>query len=481
MARVAVPPHRLIRTTSSFSAIPAIVLVAMAALGLVGVGVAILILLLVIVGTAGVVWLYLSDLRAVEDYVEQLAREGHAETPVMRKHGSLPGLATTIGHLSRSWDRHQERLAQLSESTDMILENLPQPLVLIDAQRRVVRATLAARELLGDVSRGDDLAALLRHPDLLEATDRVIAGGAREEVEITLSIPINRTFSAWVVPLPATASDGTMAILSLYDMTSRRRSDQMRVDFIANASHELRTPLSVLLGGIKTLRGAASDDPEAQEKFLALMDFQAERMSRLVDDLLSLSRIEMNEHRAPSQRLDVSKVVRQVADALDMPAGARNVRITVEAPEVLPPVLGDESELTQLFQNLIDNAIKYGGEGSAVTVSFRAAAGERPVGYGAAGDALEVTVADQGEGIPPEHIPRLTERFYRVDTGRSREMGGTGLGLAIVKHIIGRHRGALQIRSTPGEGSRFSVFLPMAPATGEEPVAGPERHEVEQP
>jgi two-component system phosphate regulon sensor histidine kinase PhoR len=228
----------------------------------------------------------------------------------------------------------------------------------------------------------------------------------------------------------------------------------MRADFIANASHELRTPLSTLIGFLETLAGPAREDTEARARFLPIMLEQARRMARLVSDLLSLSRIELHEHTPPTGRVDLTAILHGVADALEIKAKNRGMAIRIEADR-LPPVLGDADELAQVFQNLIDNAVKYGSRNSEVRVM--------------AGPA-EV---DRGEGIPREHLPRLTERFYRVDSARSRELGGTGLGLAIVKHIVNRHRGHLEIESAPGEGSRFTVYLRTAADQSQPAAASP--------
>jgi len=232
----------------------------------------------------------------------------------------------------------------------------------------------------------------------------------------------------------------------------------MRADFVANVSHELRTPLSSLLGFVETLRGPARDDAEARDNFLGIMHEQAERMTRLIEDLLSLSRIEMDEHSRPDTPVDMHRVLAKVEDMLTMKARDRHMAIRITAPDAPAAVPGDEDQLTQVFQNLIDNAIKYGGENTPVEIVV-----DQP-------DATQVsiTVIDHGAGIPREHLPRLTERFYRVDAARSRQLGGTGLGLAIVKHIIARHRGQLDITSAEGEGSSFTVTLPaVVQDTGE--------------
>jgi two-component system phosphate regulon sensor histidine kinase PhoR len=251
--------------------------------------------------------------------------------------------------------------------------------------------------------------------------------------------------------------------LILHDLTAIRRGEQMRADFVANASHELRTPLAALSGFIDTLRGHAKDDPVAQENFLEIMSAQAQRMSRLIGDLLSLTRIELNEHVPPVGRVDMEGLVREAVAALEPLAKAETIAVTIAAPRGLPPVAGDRDELVQTLQNLIHNAIKYGREGGHVWITL-----------GLAGEQVSVAVKDDGEGIPAIAVPRLTERFYRVDVKRSRERGGTGLGLAIVKHIVNRHHGRLQIESRQGEGSTFTILLPaLAAEKAPEKAAAP--------
>ena len=295
------------------------------------------------------------------------------------------------------------------------------------------------------------VSAVLRNPDVLAAIDQASHAACQANVPFTLPVPIERHFQAYAARIsvapPVTA-------LLLHDLTAMRRSEQMRADFIANASHELRTPLAAVSGFIETLRGHAKDDEVARDQFLDIMGVEAARMRRLIDDLLSLTRIEMNEHVPPEGRIELEGVVREAAAALK-PLARRTDHITVEiASRGLPQVMGEHDELIQLFQNLIHNAIKYGRENGHVWISSRPA----PDGQ------VFVAVRDDGEGIASSAMPRLTERFYRVDVKRSREQGGTGLGLAIVKHIVSRHQGRLQIESKLGDGSTFTVFLPAAPA-----------------
>ena len=248
---------------------------------------------------------------------------------------------------------------------------------------------------------------------------------------------------------PVGAAPG-MILLVFQDLTPLRRSEEMRVDFVANASHELRTPLAALSGFIDTLLGSAREDAEARNRFLAIMKAQANRMTRLIGDLLSLSRVELNEHMHPETPVDLVPVVRQVIDGLQTLATDRNVGIVISPPDAPVMVPGDRDELTRVFENLIENALKYGASGKRVDVKCAATSSE----------AL-VTIRDYGPGIAAEHIPRLTERFYRVDVTQSRAEGGTGLGLALVKHILNRHRGKLSIESEAGKGATFAVRLPL--------------------
>ncbi len=226
----------------------------------------------------------------------------------------------------------------------------------------------------------------------------------------------------------------------------------MRADFVANASHELKTPIAGLAGFIETLRGPARDDAGARERFLGIMAEQADRMRRLVDDLLMLSRIEQHEHARPDAAIDLASVLKGVLDLLQLKASSRKVALELSLAAELPHAIGDYDELTIVFQNLVDNALKYAKPATTVRVLAR------PAGEG----RVAVAVSDEGDGIPANHLPRLTERFYRVDAARSRQLGGTGLGLAIVKHVVNRHRGRLDIQSTPGKGSTFTVTLPAA-------------------
>jgi two-component system phosphate regulon sensor histidine kinase PhoR len=406
----------------------------------------------------------LGVLQAVRGYAEDLVG-GSAEPPtVARRYGIARELVAAITKLQR-WGRDSiSELRGLVETRETVLDSVPDPLLMLDANGRVVRANLSARQLLGKQLNGRDLASVLRNPVVLDAVATVLAGGPARLVDLSLSDPVERDFSVGVQPLPTRAPDGTTALLSMHDVTSLRRAEQMRADFVANASHELRTPLASLIGFIETLRGPARDDEEARDRFLGIMQEQATRMGRLVADLLSLSRIELNEHLPPIHAIALGAILDNLAATFELQAARRKVRIQVDCPTSLPDVVGEEDELAQLFQNLIDNALKYGRPGTVVRIAAQRAS-RTPGGFPRAPHgAVAVSVADEGDGIAREHLPRLTERFYRVDPARSKQAGGTGLGLAIVKHIVNRHRGALTIESEVGSGSTFTVFLPAAGA-----------------
>ena len=358
---------------------------------------------------------------------------------------------------TRIWrDRVAAAEAQVA-GVESAITALPDPVILIDRHRRIVRANAAWAGFIGAVAEPRDLASALRNPALLAAADAVLAGEHVRTVEFAVSVPVARLLEARLARIDGPSLDGAAAVITLHDITALKRADEMRADFVANAGHELKTPLSTLLGFIETLRGPARDDAAARERFLGIMHEQAGRMARLVDDLLSLSRIELNEHVAPTARVALGPILDSIAATLELRAAERGMRIELSLPDDLPDVQGERDELAQVFQNLLDNAVKYARRDSTVTVT--AGAGDRALPA-----MVWVAVADHGEGIPNEHLPRLTERFYRIDNARSRELGGTGLGLAIVKHVLNRHRGRLEIASTLGQGSTFMIWLRAAPA-----------------
>jgi two-component system, OmpR family, phosphate regulon sensor histidine kinase PhoR len=347
-----------------------------------------------------------------------------------------------------------------------VIETVSDPLMLLDGTGRVIFANRAMHAVVGTEAEGKHVSAVMRAPAVLQAIEHTSATGEPSNVELVERVPVERHYEAQVT---RTDHAPHLTALLLHDLTALKRAEQARADFIANASHELRTPLASLTGFIETLRGHARDDEAAREKFLAIMQEEAERMRRLIDDLLSLTRIELNEHVPPSGEVQLGDIVRDAVATLAPIATVEDVALVPDIPPNLPPVRGERDDLLQVFQNLIHNGIKYGKPGGHVWITLGVPA--EVSAYGRGGRTMvSATVRDDGEGIPREAIPRLTERFYRVDIKRSRERGGTGLGLAIVKHIVNRHQGRLSIESRPGEGSTFTILLPIAAAEENAPA-----------
>lgn len=329
---------------------------------------------------------------------------------------------------------------------------VPLPCLAVSREERVVAANAAAQAMFGADMLGRHPAIVFRQPALLEAVEAALGRGEARQVRQTIPGPSHdRVNRVTVAPVAG------HALCSFQDISELEQMGQMRREFVANVSHELRTPLTALMGFIETLKGAARNDPAARDRFLTIMEREAGRMNRLVRDLLHLSRVEAEERVRPDQRQDLAGLVRQAAAALAPTAAQAGVALEVEGAGQPLEALADPDQMTQVLTNLIENAIRYGGAGKVVTVRLMRTDGAAGMGAGAA----RIEVIDRGEGIDPVHIPRLTERFYRVDTHRSREKGGTGLGLAIVKHIVNRHRGRLQIESRQGQGSTFSVTIPL--------------------
>ncbi|WP_343525114.1 ATP-binding protein [Sphingomonas sp.] len=347
-------------------------------------------------------------------------------------------------------DREDPVSPLLEEALDAIVE----PVLLIE-RGRVVLANRAARQLLGAHIVGDDARIAIRHP---AAAERLLTGGPTEPDQPISLVGLGSLDQRWEMRIADTT--GGQRIVHLIDQTGQDVAERMRVDFVANASHELRTPLASILGFIETLGDEAGEDAEIRARFLKVMFDEARRMQRLVEDLISLSRIEADKYRLPAQPVDLGEVIHHVWEELLDSGSTRASDIQCHIAETLPPIAGDRAQLSQMLHNLIGNAMKYGRADTPVTVTL-----DRD------GPMLRLAVADRGEGIAAGHLPRLTERFYRVDSGRSRTLGGTGLGLAIVKHIVERHRGRLEIASEVGVGSTVTVRLP--------PLKSPDKPAIE--
>ena len=343
-------------------------------------------------------------------------------------------------------------------SVSAVVAGMPDPAMLLDRAGRVLHLNAAAAQLAPALRKNELAQFALRSPEIITALREAIATSEPRRTTYLDAVPVDRWMELIITPVPVpTLYGGTdkCMLLTFHDQTPLRRVEEMRADFVANASHELRTPLAALSGFIDTLQGPAKEDARARERFLGIMHTQAIRMARLIDDLLSLSRVELSAHVRPDTLVDLVPIIRQVADGLEPLARERQVVIEIDLPETPVSIAGDREELLRLFENLIENALKYGASGGKVIVSLTSA------NSGEGAPEIRVLVRDFGPGIAPEHLPRLTERFYRVDVGDSRAQGGTGLGLSLVKHILARHRGRLLIESVPKNGATFTACFPQ--------------------
>jgi two-component system phosphate regulon sensor histidine kinase PhoR len=383
----------------------------------------------------------------------------------------IGGAALVPWHLHQSVPNSEDMIGVRPAETPVVqalVGGMPDAAVLLDRAGRVLHFNTAAAQLAPALRKNELALFALRSPEIIAALREAIATRQPQRASYVDHVPIDRWMELIVTPLSLpTAFGGSeyCILMTFHDQTALRRVEEMRADFVANASHELRTPLAALSGFIDTLQGPAREDPKARERFLGIMHAQATRMARLIDDLLSLSRVELSAHVRPEKLVDVVPLVRQVVDGLEPLASERQVAIELALPPSPVMIAGDTEELLRVFENLIENGLKYGASGGRVVVSLA-----EPGIDDAAGE-VRLAVRDFGPGIPPEHLPRLTERFYRVDVGDSRAQGGTGLGLSLVKHILNRHRGRLVIESLPGQGATFTACFPAAKTASVETAA----------
>lgn len=406
---------------------------------------------------------YLADLSALTKYVEQLALDKRIQAPALSFLSNVEELSGAVNQLHASWEAKKMHLEAAIVEGKIVFDTLPDMIVMIDSNFRIIRANSAAHITFGRSLNNRKLEEIIHDPLLFSFIKWVMHDKKGKDIELFLPELMGRHYIVRIEKFPVHSPGGISIIMVMHDVTEAKRSEQMFMDFVANASHEIRTPLTGIVGFIETLRTTAKDDPEVQEKFLSVMAQQADRMTRLVSDLLSLSKIEMNANTQPTETVDIQEIIESSKRQVDWNAKERHVEIQCDIERDLPLVVGDSNELIQVFSNLFGNAIKYGHADSVIKVRayLTDIIPKDAINVKGISTAVAVSVQDRGEGIPPEHIPRLTERFYRVDTGRSRKVGGTGLGLAIVKHIIKRHHGALNIESKLGEGSMFTVYLPV--------------------
>lgn len=393
----------------------------------------------------GLVFMTLAGLAVIDPWIGMLACAAivaiAAIVPETSESASGVAPGTSTGELA------------FADAVRHFADALPDPSMVIDRRSIIVHLNPHAARHFPGVVTGSPIAFTLRFPQLIAAIEAARLGAA-QTIELHQTVPTETWYKATVAPLaPGDPVNDGVLVITLQSLTEEKRLEALRTDFIANASHELRTPLTSLVGFIDTLLGPAANDKAARERFLSLMRGQAARMSKLIEDLLSLSRIEMRQHMRPTAPVELGTLVREVAEGLSKLAeDSAGTKLNVQVPAEPVIVSGDRDELYEVFENLIDNAIKYGADGDTIDITLSPDAGRT-------GFSAVVSVVDHGAGVAAEHVPRLTERFYRVDADTSRKKKGTGLGLAIVKHIVTRHHGLLSIKSQPGQGTRVEVLL----------------------
>jgi two-component system, OmpR family, phosphate regulon sensor histidine kinase PhoR len=416
----------------------------------------------IFVATGLLIYPFLSNVSSLTYYVNEIAQDKRVAAPDLSFLGSAAELSLALKKLQSSWDVKKKQMETIITEREILVDTLPDILIMVNDEKKIVRTNRAARAIFGQNLAGKQLKDVIGSTYLMDAISSVIHDLKGREIEFRIEDPVVRDFLAIIERFPVPTAGGISTVITMNDITELKSVEQMRADFVANASHELRTPLASIKGFVETLLGPARDDEPARIEFLKIMLEQADRMQQLIGDLLSLSKIEMNIHSVPTDPMDLGHVLRKETETLKRMAAEKNVRLVLNIHDNLPQVKGESNELAQVVHNLVSNAIKYGHADSDVTIGAKVTS-ELPqdINMRNLTRVVALSVRDQGDGIPKQHLPRLMERFYRVDSARTRQVGGTGLGLAIVKGIVQRHRGAIVVDSVVGEGTCFTVYLPM--------------------
>jgi len=462
MQKTMVPFNTLVKTVLVITSPALLILVLYVILGTLSVPESIYAYVVIFVASGLLSYPFLSNVSALTHYVNELAQDKRAIAPDLSFITTAAELSEALKRLQASWDVKKKQMETIITEREILVDTLPDILIMVNDEKKVVRTNRAARAIFGQNLAGKYLKDVIASPYLLDGLNSVIHDLKGREIEFRIEEPVIRDFLAIIERFPVPTAGGISTVITMNDITELKSVEQMRADFVANASHELRTPLASIKGFVETLLGPAKDDTQAREEFLKIMLEQADRMQQLIGDLLSLSKIEMNAHTVPTGSVDLAQLVRKEADNLKRNAADKNMRVVLNIHDNLPQVKGEGNELGQVIHNLVSNAIKYGYADSDVTVTLKATTDlPQDLNMRNLTRVVQCSVRDQGDGIPKQHLPRLMERFYRVDSARTRQIGGTGLGLAIVKGIINRHRGAITIDSVVGEGSVFTVYLPI--------------------
>jgi two-component system, OmpR family, phosphate regulon sensor histidine kinase PhoR len=467
-ALLARPPayyRKLLKATTLLSIVPTMVIAILIIYGKLSINEGVIGFLAVLVGSIFFAKPYMDDLSTLTEYVENLLLDKDVAMPSLSFLGSVEELSESVQNLHNSWERKQLRLGAALAESSIIFDTIPDILIMLGHDMKIIKANKAANKLFRRQVEGMPISKIIKTPNLTDAITSVMENKRSENIECTVARNnITRDFQVSIEDFPVYTNSGIAAILVLHDITEAKRTRQMIKDFVANASHELRTPLTSISGFIENLR-EMREDKKTRKQFLDIMYEQSERMGALVNDLLSLSKVEMDEGNAPTDHVKIPALIKATIRRLTHLAEKKNMTISYKSTDKLPEILGDEDGLSQILTNLISNSIKYGYPNTQITVAASALQ-NRPepdsLVFGNQKNVIAISVEDKGEGIPDEHLPRITERFYRVNKMRSRNIGGSGLGLAIVTHILNRHHGKLHIESIEGEGSKFTIYLPAA-------------------
>ena len=404
------------------------------------------------------------ELQQIKRYITSMAKsEEFDEKAMTLSEQDAKEIVEAVNAMHRFWAQKTDILEAQTISDTAVLDSLPDPIIVIDRAGNILGANLSARTSFGKNITNKNIDKLFRSNNFINAVSKVLNKESKSENLIFYTDPPeSQKLYAHIKQLPWLSKGKAVAVISIYDMTKSMKIEKMQSDFVANASHELRTPLSIISGFIETLQTSAKDDADARDKFLKIMAEQAEYMSSLIENLLSLSRIELNQDQQPTDKVEVLDIAEEVAQALSIKATEREMKIRIFSDDNLPPVIGDKAQIKQVIQNLTDNAVKYGLSGTEVTIRLKnaekiPASKSLKVSKGA---AVAISVNNKGPKIEPEQLARLTERFYRMQEHKDLNIKGTGLGLAIAKHIIIRHRGNLTVNSNGYNGTTFTIYLP---------------------
>lgn len=405
------------------------------------------------------------ELQQIKRYITSMAKgENFDEAKMVLSEEDAKEIVEAVNAMHRFWAQKTDMLEAQTISDTAVLDSLPDPIMVIDRSGNILGANLSARTSFGKNITNKNIDKLFNSNNFINSVSKVLNKESKSENLIFYTGQAeSQKLYAHIKQLPWLSKGKAVAVISIYDMTKSMKIEKMQSDFVANASHELRTPLSIISGFIETLQTSAKDDAAARDNFLKIMAEQAEYMSSLIENLLSLSRIELNQDQHPEEKVEVLDIVEEVAQALSIKAEPREMKIRLFNDENLPPVIGDRAQIKQVVQNLADNAVKYGLSGTDITIRVKNAE-SIPASKSfktAEGAAVAISVNNKGPKIEPEKLARLTERFYRCQEHKDLNIKGTGLGLAIAKHIILRHRGNLTVNSNGYNGTTFTIYLPV--------------------